>query len=396
MAPQNAAGNPFSADSLAGFMLLSVDKSKEQQIQDEFDLIALAAHAGMIGVGFRLLSIGEGRNKSECRSEADDPKPLPSTWNQNDNSYTFTYAHTQSSMQFLVKINRMLRKAIVSGMGDGDDKHYSFDLTPLEFVRPSNTYPLRIATENTISDRLEGDIEDAKHRLLNDFFQSPGRLSDIGVLLKQRIVQKLAPGISKPGYEETADANNTSSEDRAADGVRPGASREGQPRQPLPHGDLPEPARPNPYGIHDPLAMPPRPRRDPGELYPPGFTDEYEVNRPPGRGGPGFRGPPMGIGERDLYPPGLGPHDPMRPFLGPGHPATGGIGGGGMHPTFDDPMFGGLGGEGGGFDPQAPPGARFDPVNPGQRGPPRGSGGRGGFGGAPPNPFGGFGSGDFI
>ena len=46
-------------------------------------------------------------------------------------------------------------------------------------------------------------------------------------------------------------------------------------------------------------------------------------------------------GERDLYPPGLGPNDPLRigPMRGPR--------GGGMHPTADDPMFGGGGGLGG-------------------------------------------------
>jgi hypothetical protein len=86
-----------------------------------------------------------------------------------------------------------------------------------------------------------------------------------------------------------------------------------------------------------------------------------------------------------------------------------------MHPTFDDPLFRGQGGQGG-FDPAAPPGARYDPVGPGDplrdnRGGPRfpgggfggGGFGGGGFGGGgfggrggPPNPFGGYGGGDFI
>ena len=54
---------------------------------------------------------------------------------------------------------------------------------------------------------------------------------------------------------------------------------------------------------------------------------------------------------------------------------------------------------------RVPPGARYDPIGPGD-GPPQGrgglrypgGGGRGGFGGggAPPNPFGGFGGNDFI
>ena len=61
--------------------------------------------------------------------------------------------------------------------------------------------------------------------------------------------------------------------------------------------------------------------------------------RPP-RGGIGGERRPLNIGERDLYPQGLGPHDPLR---GGGF----GPGGGGMHPTFDDPMFGGRRGGGG-------------------------------------------------
>jgi hypothetical protein len=76
-----------------------------------------------------------------------------------------------------------------------------------------------------------------------------------------------------------------------------------------------------------------------------------------------------------------------------------------MHPTFDDPLFRGQGGQGG-YDPAAPPGARYDPVGPGDPlrdncgGPrfPGGGFGGGGFGGrgGPPNPFGGYGGGDFI
>lgn len=51
-----------------------------------------------------------------------------------------------------------------------------------------------------------------------------------------------------------------------------------------------------------------------------------------------------------------------------------------------------------------PPGARYDPVGPGDapqgglRGPrgPSGTGGPRGFGGGPPNPFSSFGDGDFL
>ncbi|KAL2164949.1 hypothetical protein VTH06DRAFT_245, partial [Thermothelomyces fergusii] len=138
--------------------------------------------------------------------------------------------------------------------------------------------------------------------------------------------------------------------------------------------------------------------------------DEYEINRPPGR--PGAPAPAGGffgrVGHDDLYPAGLGPHDPITGSFTGGGIGPGGLrrpgGMGGMHPTFDDPLFRGPGGgaAGGGgdddtFGGQVPPGARWDPVGPG--GQPRfgggGGGGRGprggGFGG-----FGGFGAGDII
>ncbi|KAJ4309481.1 hypothetical protein N0V84_011486, partial [Fusarium piperis] len=116
--------------------------------------------------------------------------------------------------------------------------------------------------------------------------------------------------------------------------------------------------------------------------------DEYEMNRPPRNplAVPGRS--PYNIGHDDLNPPGLGPHDPLRgSFIGGGLPRPGG--GAGMHPTFDDPLFGGHGGDGsGGYDPQAPPGARWDPTGPG--GNPRFPGPGSGRGN---NPFGGFGGG---
>jgi hypothetical protein len=121
---------------------------------------------------------------------------------------------------------------------------------------------------------------------------------------------------------------------------------------------------------------------------PPGFDDEYDLTRPLRGMAPRFpeAGSPFNIGHDDLNPPGLGPNDPLRAsFVGSG--PLGGFGGG-MHPTFNDRLFGGQG-QGRWGDQIAPPGARYDPIGPGD-GPQRGSGGR------PPNPFGGFGSNDFM
>lgn len=258
-------------------------------------------------------------------------------------------------MEYLLKISRLGNNAVVFALALGHDKTTSFDVPVKDYVSES-ALPLSETTNITGA--------------LRDVFISTSRLNDLIGLFKVNVIQKLAPGIYKEGYEE-----ETGEDLRVRQQERP------PERDPLRDDRLPEPARPYPFD--DPLAAAPRRPVPPGDFPPPGFEDEYEINRGPRVYPPQGRNP-LSIGDRDLYPPGLGPHDPIRP-LGPG---LGGPGGG-MHPTFDEPLFGGP--RGGGYDPQAPPGARYDPVGPGA-GPPFGRGrGRGGFGG-----FGGGFGGDII
>lgn len=208
----------------------------------------------------------------------------------------------------------------------------SFDLKPKDFVSESS-FPFTIPSS-------EGANEAASS--IRKVFISGGRMTDVASLIKINILQKVAPGLQKEGYDDSAHAASQSREQVEA--VRPEPGREGQgapARDPLRDDRLPPLAQPRPYG--DPLAAEPRRPFPAGDFPPPGFEDEYEVNIP--RGGIGGERRPLNIGERDLYPPGLGPHDPLR---GGGF----GPGGGGMHPTFDDPMFGGRGGGGGGYDGQ--------------------------------------------
>ena len=273
-------------------------------------------------------------------------------------------------MEYLVKINRLGNKALVHGVGLGDDKTASFEIK---------------AQDYTSEGSLKENVQDSElGSALKNVFISPGRMSDLSSLFRSSIIQKLAPGIQKEGYE---DNSSTVEQPRRHEETR-------SPRRDPLRDDQEPPTRPYPFD--DPLAAAPRRPVPVGDFPPPGFEDEYEMQRPP-RGMPGGLGGrnPMTIGDSDLYPPGLGPNDPLR--MGPG--GGGFRGGGGMHPTFDDPLFGGQGG-GQPYDPRAPPGARYDPIGPGDgppnlRGGPRfpGGGGGGGFGG---NPFGGFGSGDFI
>lgn len=157
---------------------------------------------------------------------------------------------------------------------------------------------------------------------------------DAASLLKVSIIQKLAPGLRKEGYEEGGETSSA----HAAAPPPPERQPRYEDRQPPPqHDPLRDdrfPPRPHPHPFNDPLAAEPRRPYPVGDFPPPGFEDEYEINRP--RGGIGGERRPLNIGERDLYPPGLGPRDPLR---------GGEVGGGGMYPTFDE--LTGRGGEGG-------------------------------------------------
>lgn len=202
--------------------------------------------------------------------------------------------------------------------------------------------------------------------------------------LKVQIVQKLIPKLQSDDYvEEVAEAEATATAERRAQQPR-------QPAVPYPDPDHPQLLQPN-RGLLPDLA---RPRPAPvGDFPAPGFEDEHQMfSSPAGARLPQpLAQPPFNIGHDDLHPPGLGPHDPLRGSFTPdGH--LRGPGHSGMHPTFDDPLFRGQGSGmpgRGGYDPQVPPGARWDPLGPG--GNPRfpGPDGGGGFGGFGPGGGGG-------
>ncbi|KAG9996129.1 hypothetical protein KCU78_g17601, partial [Aureobasidium melanogenum] len=333
-------GNILSADSLASIMASTLPEESTPHIHTPFDAIALASHASMLAVGFRLIGLGD-----DDRITVDSPPRLPASWNSHAPNYAFRYAHTQSSMEYLLKVNRMGNKAVVLAMGLGDDKTATLDVK---------------AADYTSEGSMPFTLSEPHARNLFNLFISNGRLSDYGSLMRINIIQKLVPSLQKDGYQEST-TQSTRQPARDPDTARHDPLRDD--RQP--------PARPHPF--HDPLAQTPYPFPH-GELAPPGFEDPYDLNRPlrpVGGPHPGFGN----IGERDLYPQGLGPRDPFG-SSGPG------FGGGGMHPTLPD--FHDTRGRG--YNPQAPPGSRFDPIGP--RGP-------SGFGG-PPNPFNNFGSGDFM
>ncbi len=385
--------NPLSASSLASLMTSALPP--QSSLRNPYDAIALLCHACMLAVEFRLVGFGEEHrirklystliiphsivtghidttNAHQAPPEGDDqsnPVLLPSEWNSSGtSSYSFRYSHAQSSMEYLLKINRMGTKAVIMGMGLGDDRTASFDVAVKDYISGSALpFSFSGSNDDDISSEQHQEEqpqeEDRKKERLKEIFISIHRLSDLASLFKLNILQRIIPGLHKEGYRETSSSNeqSSSSEPRGGEG-------RGQPRRGgddddngAGAGQLPQPARPYPYD--DPLALPPRRNPYPaGDFPPPGFEDEYEILRPPrgippggpgGIAGGGRGGYPVGIGHDDLYPPGLGPRDPLQgPFM-PG-PGLGGRpqGGGGMHPTFDDPLFGGGGGGGEMYDPR--------------------------------------------
>lgn len=385
MVQDRTTGNPLSAGSLSLFMATAIPKNGGPHLKTPTEAIALGVHAGMLAVGFRLIGLGEDE-RIATHADAENPNPLPTEWNASS-SIAFRYAHAESSMEYLVKVNRLGGKAVVYALALGDDKTTHFDLTTKDYLSESQI-PFTIP---------EGTSTEIAAQKLQDLFISVGRLNDLGSLLKVSVIQKLAPSLRKTGQEDRV----VTDRERTPTADHPNPQPGEQSRNPREPANEPEPARPYPF--HDPLAAPPHQGGRPLPEPIPGFDDELEVNRPPRRDLRDNRYP-TDIGHDDLYPAGLGPNDPLRPHLAGGLPRPGGFGGG-MHPTFDDPLFRGQGGQGG-YDPMAPPGARYDPIGPGDPlrdnrggGPRFPGGGGGGFGGArggPPNPFGGFGGNDFI
>jgi hypothetical protein len=395
------APNPLSAGSILQLMADAIPTHPKgdttSDISSSYEVLALLNHACMTALKFRLQGFDEDRKigkfnmrpvphalisshtdkfaADECERLA--PR-LPPSWNASFGSHSFVYAHKQSAMLDIIKVDRLGSKAEVRGLAVGHEVIHRLEISVRDYIK-SSSLPIRI--------KINGDGSEDRSDLpekLKQTFASQSAMEDLVEKFKTNIIQKLIPKMQIEGYEESPDdrdaAENANQERRTQEGREPG-------------GIFPDrvPRPGHPYPMNDPLVEPPRRPVPVGDFAPPGFEDEYEINRPP-RGGPlSIPGrSPFNIGHDDLNPPGLGPHDPLRgSFIGGGLPQPGG--GSGMHPTFDDPLFGGHGGAGGGFGPQAPPGARWDPVGPGgnPRFPQGGPGGR-------HNPFGGGFGGDII
>jgi len=66
MVQQDPGGNPLSAASLTSLMATSLSQDANPQIKNAYEAIALAVHAGMISVGFKLKGLGEDHRIGMC------------------------------------------------------------------------------------------------------------------------------------------------------------------------------------------------------------------------------------------------------------------------------------------------------------------------------------------
>ncbi|KAM3559972.1 hypothetical protein ARSEF4850_003866 [Beauveria asiatica] len=374
-------------------------------LASSYEVIGLLVHSYLTALGFTLVGFQEDRPLAECQSLA--PR-LPASWNAGFGSLGFVYTHGQQQADkttYVFRIDKMgakveIRGTISSSSSSDSNTIHRFDVAARDIVQSGNL-PVRIALDADGKDT--GDRQDLVAKLHRVFVST----SVVAALLQDvrtKIVQPLlGAGAGTAQAEERADE---AGEERRLREER--LQQEMQdPNRPV-GGNLPPSAADMP--VPRPGALPESARLRPGvpsdEFLPPGFEDEYDLNRPhtgimgSGLTIPGSGRSPFSIGHDDLNPPGLGPHDPLRGSglpsgLGGGGFGGGsggfGTGGGGMHPTFDDPLFAGQGGRtgpgrgsGGEFDPQVPPGARYDPLGPG--GGPRFPGPGSGQGG---HPFGG-------
>jgi len=164
-----------------------------------YEAIALFSHACMTAVGFRILGFGEGQ-KIESELSQITPRLSPK-WNASFGSHSFLYAHSQSSMEYVVKVDRLGGKAEIRGIGLGDERISRFEIVAKDYVS-SAALPLRI----TISADGEEDRSDLEAKL-KEVFVSPSRIQ--GKYLSNSIYNKLLiPKISHPSSNSRSFKNS--------------------------------------------------------------------------------------------------------------------------------------------------------------------------------------------
>jgi len=297
---EHKTGNKLDPEAI-----IKAFEDQKPQLRNGVDAISLVLHLVMKNLGFIFLGCGDSNDEG-----ANKDSLVPEGWNSSADSYSFRYKHPQSSMTFVIKNLVLGETLLVHGLALEDKKVQTLELNVSDFVRdgvPLNDY--------------------------RNLFKDLNKLISLFVI---NIVNKMFPGITKEGYEHSAQT---------------------QPVQQPIHQHPLRDDRPAYDPYNDPLRVPHSGRgpRNPLMEGGPYYGQPYQ--------------PPFGVGSGDLspfprHPIPFGDSDTRGNLVGPHHPGFG--------PSVTDPYGGN---RGRGAFPPPPPGARFDPY-----GPPRGGGNPTGFG----------------
>jgi hypothetical protein len=374
--PHNPLSPPAVLASMADAIPTHAPDDTTSDVSASYEVVALFVHACMKNSGFVLLGFDE--DKHEGAHAAKLAPRLDAKWNATFGAATFVYQNNTTNQVHALRVDRVGQLVEVRATTEGSDRVLRFS-RPVRNVVSSSGLPIRIS--------LKEDHSEDRSQLVDSLrraFVSEDVMIDLAAALKTEIIQHLGePGGTGKLNEDDRDAVENAQRELREQPLPPVlASRQDRHDKPAAQPDAAAP--PDPFGAAPSRRSPPS-----GDFSPPGFEDPYDINRMPGGVGgvPGRN--PFAIGSDDLYPAGLEPSAGLHPFLGPGSGLGPGQSGGGMHPTFDDPLFGGHQGQGG-RNPAHPPGARWDPLGPPG---PRFGGPGGGPGGYSSGPFGG---GDII
>ncbi|KAI5476044.1 hypothetical protein MNV49_000473 [Pseudohyphozyma bogoriensis] len=197
--PRNPPLSLLTPSALSPLALqLLPSSSSSPALNAPIEAVALLVHSIHTSLGFRLVSPSPPSSSSESDSP-ETKNALPQGWT-NNGSPRFKYRHEQSALEFDVSVQELGGRAVVSAVAVQDHKSLSFDFLLTDYLSASS-FPFSRPSD-TSSDTSAS---------LTTLFASPARLTDLITLYRINIIQKLVPGLVKPGYEELSDSTATGS-----------------------------------------------------------------------------------------------------------------------------------------------------------------------------------------
>jgi len=195
-------------------------------LRNDLDAVALLFHALMLGLEFRWIATGHRSVRPDMIGD-NFPK-FPIDWNDADDMVSFTYTHPQSTLTFMVKFLKVHQWTHVLGFVIEEGILCAFKLKASDIVKQSMIFPL------VTSDAMEAQHgEDWIYQALDPCISA----------YQLNIVQKLLPGLNKPGYEEI---RSPASADTSGAESSPSRGRGGPPPHTIPPYIYPSPSTSGP------------------------------------------------------------------------------------------------------------------------------------------------------